>query len=85
MRIVIFANRFLVPFTKPHGAWINACASGRHCKSFWLHILFTKLEVDVVSGECQSFIIKVFSALLSILCPSVHSVDDMVTMLGEKR
>ena len=34
----------------PHGTWINACVFGRHCWSFWLHILL-KHQVVVVPGR----------------------------------
>ena len=34
MKIVIFASRFLAPFTHSHGVWINACVSGRLLSGF---------------------------------------------------
>ena len=47
----------------------------RFCVFFWLHILFIKRQVDVVSGECQSFIIKVLTGLLTTQCPPFYSAN----------
>ena len=54
---VTFTSWFLVPFTHSHCTGINACVFRRLCESFWLHILLIKHQVDVVLGECQSFIV----------------------------
>ena len=76
MKIVVFATGFLVPFGD--STWyLDQCQRSRAPFVSLSDFIFSSsnTRVDVVPGECQSFVIKFLTALLIIPCPSVHSAN----------
>ena len=59
----------LVPLLHFYGAWIYSCVSWRVRSLLWLHRLLIELQVDGVSGECEGFMIVIFTeAILYQFC-----------------